>query len=119
MMITNKIEDLLKEVLNEQSMPMDEVNVIVSNRKDLADYQFDGAFKLAKIYHKNLLEMASLIAEKLQGNPSFAKVEAMSPGFVNFTLSEKEINENLNKMVNEPLYCIQKPQKETIVIDYG
>lgn len=119
MMITNKIEDFLKEVLNEQKMPMDEVNVIVSNRKDLADYQFDGAFKLAKIYHKNPLEMASLIAEKLQGNPSFAKVEAMAPGFVNFTLSEKEINENLNKMVNEPLYGIQKPQKEIIVIDYG
>ena len=67
-MITNKIEKEIEIVLNELEMPLEGVTVTISNRKDLCDYQFDGVFKLAKLYHKNPMEIGSQIVEKLKNN---------------------------------------------------
>ena len=118
-MITNKIESLLKQILEELEMPLDNPEVIISNRKDLCDYQFDGAFKLAKLYHKSPLDIASLMVEKMKGHNYFSQVDFVAPGFVNFTLSDTFINETLNDMLTSPFYNIKKPEKKTIVIDYG
>ena len=78
-LITNKIAKAIEIVLNELEMPLEDVNVTISNRKDLCDYQFDGAFKLAKLYHKNPMEIGSQIVERLQTGQDFQKVEVLPP----------------------------------------
>ena len=118
-LITNKIAKAIEIVLNELEMPLEDVNVTISNRKDLCDYQFDGAFKLAKLYHKNPMEIGSQIVERLQTGQDFQKVEVLPPGFINFTLSDSCINEKLNNMLQNEKYNIKMPDQETIVIDYG
>ena len=40
--------------------------VTVSNRPDLGDYQFNGAFNLARVYHKSPVMIADEIVEKLK-----------------------------------------------------
>ena len=52
-MITNKIESLLKQILEELEMPLDNPEVVMASGKDLCDDQFDGAFKLARLYHES------------------------------------------------------------------
>jgi len=122
-MIRKEIEEILKEVMEELEITVDSIEVKVSNRKDLCDYQYDGTFVLAKSLHKNPLEIGNLILEKLKEKEitqeKFSKIELLPPGFLNFTLSDSMINENLNKMITKEKFNIEMPKKETIVIDYG
>ena len=100
-MIIEFIEEKLQQVLNELNYDL-KAKVIVSNRKDLCDYQFDGAFAYAKILHKNPLEISEIIVNEWKKNPDtekyFAKIEAVRPGFINITLSNQFINETLYQM---------------------
>ena len=121
-MIIEFIEEKLQQVLNELNYDL-KAKVIVSNRKDLCDYQFDGAFAYAKILHKNPLEISEIIVNEWKKNPDtekyFAKIEAVRPGFINFTLSDAFINESLTKMATHEKFNISMPKSQKIVIDYG
>ena len=64
--------------------------VTVSNRPDLGDYQFNGAFNLARVYHKSPVMIADEIVEKLKDNKNFKNVTNAN-GFVNLTLSDEKI----------------------------
>ncbi len=122
-MLNQQLAKLLQTVLQKLNYPTENVEVIVSNRKDLCDYQYDGAFKLAKILHKSPLEIGSEIVTVLNNLPEssdlFQKVELLPPGFLNFTLSDSFINQILNQMKNEEKYHIKFPNKKKIIIDYG
>ena len=89
-MIIEFIEEKLQQVLNELNYDL-KAKVIVSNRKDLCDYQFDGAFAYAKILHKNPLEISETIVNKWKENLDtakyFAKIEAVCPGCIDIILS--------------------------------
>ena len=122
-MITNKIETFLKETLQDLEYEADSVEVIVSNRSDISDYQYDGSFKLAKVLHKSPIEIGTTIVEKLKEKEDiekyFQKIEVLPPGFINFTLSNDWINETINEIAKSEKFNISLPKKETIVIDYG
>jgi len=122
-MITKELEEILKKVLESLNYPINQIEVKISNRKDLCDYQYDGAFKLAKELHKNPLEIGKEILEKIstieEYHYYFEKVELLSPGFINFTLSNEIINHILNQMLQNDKFNIKIPSKETYVIDYG
>lgn len=120
-MIKKEIETIVKKVLEELNITDVLVEIKPSNRKDLCDYQYDGAFSLAKLLHKSPLEIGNEILEKLQEkqSPMFSKIELLPPGFLNFTLSNEKINEILNKMLTNEKFSIELPEKETVIIDYG
>ena len=121
-MINNFIEEKLQKVLDNLKINS-EAKVITSNRKDLCDYQFDGAFAQAKVLHRNPFEISEEIANEFnklyEKEQLFSKVEAVKPGFVNFTLSDKFINQMLEEMAHNEKFNINFPKKETIIIDYG
>ena len=119
-MITSLLEEKLKEVIKD----IDDIKVIISNRPDLCDYQFDGAFKLAKVLHKAPMEIASNIVDSINSmsdfDDYFKSVEACNPGFVNMTLSDRFINEQLNLMIKNDKFNLKKlDHVDTYVIDYG
>lgn len=121
-MIINIIEEKLQKVLDNLGYEMP-AKIIVSNRKDLCDYQFDGSFSYAKVLHKSPIEISETIVKMWESiykeDTSLKKIEAVKPGFINFSLSDEFINETLNKMNEEPKFGIKMPKSETIVIDYG
>lgn len=100
-----------------------EAEILISNRPDLCDYQYNGTFELAKTLHQNPYEIGEKIVEKLNTNEEalkkFSKIECVRPGFINFTLTDTYINERLNEMTSVNKFNITLPKKETIVIDYG
>jgi len=122
-MIVKEIESLLKEALDSLKYECENLEVIVSNRKDLCDYQFDGLFKLAKNLHKSPLEIGKLIVDALlkqeKTKQILKKVELLPPGFINFTLNDNYINHNLELMIINEKFNITLPEKKKIVIDYG
>ena len=90
-----------------------------SNRPELGDYQFNGIMPLAKIYHKNPVEIANELVSKIKDFPEIKEASVAGPGFINLTVtdelllafmnnSEKDITSNYNLGINK-----------TIVLDYG
>ena len=59
-MIIEYIGQKLQKILDALAMDTT-AKVIVSNRKDLCDYQFDGSFALAKQIHKNPFDISEEI----------------------------------------------------------
>lgn len=117
--MNEELKQIIKEI-TEEEIP---VELKISNRPDLCDYQYDGTFSLAKKLHQNPIELGEKIVSKLDGFPSckekFSKIECVKPGFINFTLTDAYINELLNGMLENEKFNITMPKQETIVIDYG
>ena len=117
-----KLEEL-EIYIKELDPSIEQVKLVKSNSPDLCDYQYDVIFNLAKKLHKSPMEIGNTIKSKLEENEEinkkFSKIECVAPGFINFTLTDSFINETLNKMLVQPKFNIELPEKEKIVIDYG
>lgn len=113
----------LKEIIQTLFNKDTNAEILVSNRPDLCDYQYNGTFEIAKSLHQNPYDIGLKIAEELNKNKDaltkFSKIECVRPGFINFTLTDSYINECLNKMTSENKFNITLPKQEKIVIDYG
>ncbi len=115
------LQDMLVKCLSSLGYFIDFVNVVKSNRPDLCDYQFDGAFKLAKMLHENPVVIGNNIVAKFKeiDDKNLVSDVVCVGGFVNFTLSDGFINYLLNEMICKPKFNVVMPKKERIVIDYG
>ncbi len=122
-MIIDLLDKIIKEELKKLNYEID-LKVVKSNRPDLCDYQFDGVFKLAKLYHKNPTligeEIVNSIKNRDDYNYYFKECSFVKPGFINMIISNKLINETLIKMNKSEKFGLKKPAKEdTYILDYG
>ena len=109
-----KINEIIKELGYDETP-----EVSVSNRPDISDYQYNGAFKLAKIMHKSPMVIADGIVCKLKNNDMFSEVSNVN-GFINITLSDKALIDYLNEIVNNfDINTFKINTDETIFLDYG
>ena len=109
-----KINEIIKELGYDETP-----EVSVSNRPDISDYQYNGAFKLAKIMHKSPMAIADEIVCKLKDNDMFKEVSNVN-GFINITLSDKALIDYLNEIVNNfDINTFKINTDETIFLDYG
>ena len=95
--------------------------VTVSNRRDLAEYQCNGAMAGAKKYHKAPFMIADDVAAVLKEKSStFSQVDVVKPGFLNLKVSEDFLKDYLQQMSTEDRFGMELPEKPTkIVLDYG
>ena len=108
------LEGKIKKALNNAGFNEDSVIVNESNRPDLGEYQFNGAMTLAKVYHKNPLDIANLIVDELKKDAFFKDVNIAEPGFINLSISDDALIEFMNKSD----YTYPKNNK-LIFLDYG
>lgn len=109
-----KINEIIKELGYDETP-----EVSVSNRPDISDYQYNGAFKLAKTMHKSPMVIADEIVSKLKNNDMFSEVSNVN-GFINITLSDKALIDYLNEIVNNfDINTFKINTDETIFLDYG
>lgn len=113
MNIILEIEKILSDLGYENA------KVTVSNRPDLGDYQFNGAFNLARVYHKSPVMIGDEIVEKLKDNKNFKNVTNAN-GFVNLTLSDEFLVNYMNEVNNNfDINTYKIDTDETIFLDYG
>ncbi|MBO6241093.1 MAG: arginine--tRNA ligase [Butyrivibrio sp.] len=94
--------------------------VTISNRPDLCEYQCNGAMAGAKKYGKAPFLISDAVAQKLQNNEMFEKVESVKPGFLNITVSGEFVRSYVCKMLHEKHMGVTLPGHEpTFMIDYG
>lgn len=122
-MYLEELQSFLNKIMKMAGYEMD-ARIILSNRPDLCDYQCDDCFKIAKLYHKNPIEvgeqLVSLIEQSEEKENYFKKVEFVRPGFINFTLSDAFINKYVKKMLDDEHFNMKRPEKpELFYVDYG
>jgi len=94
--------------------------VVLSNRPDLCEYQCNGAMAAAKAYKKKPIDIANAVVEHLAGNPLFAQVNAVMPGFINIRMDRQFLADYMNGMQAEEKLGLEEPgHGERVIVDYG
>ncbi len=94
--------------------------VRVSDRPDLAQFQCNGAMAAAKIAKTNPRAIAEKIKTRLENDPLLEKVELAGPGFINLTLTDDFLNQQINSVVGDERLGIAKHDPaQSVVIDFG
>ncbi|MFI8854960.1 arginine--tRNA ligase [Streptomyces sp. 891-h] len=92
-------------------------------RSDRADFQANGMLALAKKLKGNPRELAAKVTEALpvdEENAVIAHIEVSGPGFLNITVADEAIMENLRaRRQDERLGVPYKDNPGTTVIDYS
>ncbi len=94
--------------------------VKVSDRPDLSDFQCNGALALAKQERKNPREIATAIAAELEKDQAFAKISVDGPGFINMSLKDEFIAQNMDAISQDSRFgCPKTTTPKTVVMDFG
>ncbi|MET7884775.1 arginine--tRNA ligase [Streptomyces avermitilis] len=91
-------------------------------RSDRADFQANGILALAKKAKANPRELATQVVEQIVTGEVIRDVEVSGPGFLNITISDRAITENLAARATDPDGRLGVPLAEhpgTTVIDYA
>lgn len=96
-------------------------NEVKISASKAADYQFDGCFKLAKLYHKAPFQIASEVINKIKEDARyddyFKNLEVAGPGFINITVSDKYISGEIRQLINSD--SLTSKEEGLYVLDYG
>lgn len=119
-----EIKKILKASFDENKLKYDDITISESNRPDLCDYQCNDLFKISKQNNKNIEDLAHDIIENLNKNDKytyyFKNIEFARPGFLNITIGNEFINDNIRKMIDDDKLCVEAPtKKESFIIDFG
>ncbi|EFF92399.1 MULTISPECIES: arginine--tRNA ligase [unclassified Streptomyces] len=91
-------------------------------RSDRADFQANGILALAKKAKANPRELATQVVAQVTAGDLIKDIEVSGPGFLNITVSDRAIVENLAARATDPAGRLGVPQADhpgTTVIDYA
>ncbi|GAA3799723.1 arginine--tRNA ligase [Streptomyces chiangmaiensis] len=91
-------------------------------RSDRADYQANGILALAKKAKANPRDLAAQVVDKVVTGDLIKDVKVSGPGFLNITVTDKAITDNLAARAADPDGRLGVPHSEnpgTTVIDYA
>src|SRR6266702_5927882 len=100
-MIKEKIIIQLKKILSEMGVEDSEINIDFPPDISRGDYFTNIAFIASKKLNKNPFELAEEIVEKLNSSDlakDFESIEAVKPGFINFTLSNRSLINQIEEL---------------------
>jgi arginyl-tRNA synthetase len=99
------------------------VVVSVPEQESFGHYSTNVAMRLANVEKKAPMAVAEALAVKIAAAAPagfFEKVEAVAPGFVNFWLSAKTIQEAFSKIAKEREYGTSDiGKKKTVIVEYS
>lgn len=119
MSIIKRVENIITNIIKELGYDIENINLLVSARPDLGQFQINEAMMLGKKNGKNPREVAEEIINELEKNSIFTKLNIAGPGFINLTLSDEFLENSMNKMIDMKGSNIDYPVSKKIMIDYG
>lgn len=128
--LISKINKELKRIFVENGYNESYAYVSISNREDLADYQINSCFNIAKELKKNPMEVAdalvSLIKDlEIDGVKAFSSCESCKPGFVNLKISDNILFLSIKDIIDDENLGIDgknilnSDAPKCILLDYG
>lgn len=96
-MFSADIRNLIQQAFTHIQMKVDKIIVEIPVDKSLGDYSTSVAFLLAKKYGMNPMSLAQKIVDAIPANDLISSVQAVAPGFINFTLKPKKLLQVLSR----------------------
>ena len=118
----NFLNTVEKDILNkfkENNIPLDEVKLLTSSKKELGDYQINDAMKLAKILHKSPRDIAEELVKCLEETGYFKDINIAGAGFINLSFKDELLREFVEKVIKSSTKDVEKLDSDRIIIDYG
>lgn len=107
------IQDLVKNLFDTDL----EVQLNITDEK-FGDFSTNIALRLAKTLQRNPLEIANQLANELNKNNNFEKVEVADPGFINIKVSAKYLFSTLDENWSEKYGENQEGNSRTVIVEY-
>ena len=104
--IKEKLERLLSEALKSLNLNLEEIQVEHPENTGFGDYSTNVAMILAGLLKRNPMRIAELLVDKIQDTrdkkqETKYKIQVVRPGFINFTLSEKYLREQVEDILKQ------------------
>ena len=118
----NFLNTVEKDILNkfkENNIPLDEVKLLTSGKKELGDYQINDAMKLAKVMHKSPRDIAEDLVKCLEETGYFKNINIAGAGFINLSFKDELLTEYVEKVIKSSTKDVEKLDSDRIIIDYG
>lgn len=112
-------EQKIKKIISNLGYEIAEISLNVSSKKELGDYQYNGAMGIAKKYRQNPLEVAKNIKSYLDKDPDFINVNIAGPGFINLSFSKESLINYMNILTKDLTININLEKPKNILFDYG
>lgn len=96
-LLNNAVIELNKELNYSGEIPT--IKVDYPKEEKFGDYSTPFAMEGARIYKISPLVIGEKIKALLDGNPLFSRIDVVKPGFINFTISDEHLIENLGKTI--------------------
>ena len=96
--------------------------ISVPEKENFGHYSTNAALKLAKTFKQNPMEIAKALTDNLKQttNNLFEKIEVVAPGFINFWLSPKILQERVKEILSKKEKIGRGEEKnKTIVVEYS
>src|SRR5215510_12496600 len=94
--------------------------VKLADRRDLADFQCNGALALAKKLGRKPQEIAGSVAERWSATDLAGKPGIAGPGFLNFRVTDEALAARAQEIANDPRAGANVVDSaRRVVIDYG
>ena len=90
-----------------------------STNLKFGDYQTNFAMVNSKILKENPKKIADKLCENVEVNDIIEKIDVAGPGFINITLTLKEIEKSLKNIEHEKQNFDELDRKGKIIIDYS
>ncbi len=115
----NTVEKDILSKFKENNIPIDEVKLLTSSKKELGDYQINDAMKLAKILHKSPRDIAEELVKCLEETGYFKDINIAGAGFINLRFKDELLREYVEKVIKSSTKDVEKLDSDRIIIDYG
>jgi len=121
MKLKQQISSVINNALIKSNIEIDNPIVINEATKiEFGDYQYNGVMGLAKKLRKNPREIAQEVVSNINLNSIISKAEVAGPGFINITLSDNILSNEISDILNDDRLGISKiDNPSTIVVDYS
>jgi len=116
----NEIEKIIKKaVKNEFNVKLDNLKVEKPEQRCFGDYATNIAMLLSKELQKDPKYIAELIAKNVRDLDIFEKVEVINPGFINFFLSKKYLQEKVREILKgKTCFFVDKKERKKINVEF-
>lgn len=119
MELIQEMTEILKTAFKKCGVDSTGVQVNYSAKPELADFQCNSVFEIAKKENRNPVLLAEQIVENIEKNDNY-EITFAKPAFINIKVSNKRLSEELNTRNKSVLLGIKQVQNpQTIVMDYG
>ena len=118
MYLIEKLNKDIHDILLSLGYDVD-VQVSVSNKPELGDYQYNGCMAVAGANHINPRELAEKIVSELSKNTSYTNINIAGPGFINISFSDEVLVNYMNEINTDFSKNIYNAGNRTVFLDYG